>query len=147
MLPALWRVCLLRRKIWPLQAMADMLVDHTQEILEANEKDLAAISKEVDQQAHREATERIRISEETIHLMKQRLLDLLALPDPIGEVSRAWMTSDGMQVHTVRSPLGILAVVSDMGPLVTAESFGMCLKTRMCVYFVVELNGCILMRP
>ena len=118
-----------------IQAMSDTLVDHTSEILKANEKDLAAISKEVGQQAHREATERIRISEETIHLMKQRLLDLLTLPDPIGEVSRAWMTSDGMQVHTVRSPLGILAVVSDMGPLVTAESFGMCLKTQnVCVF-------------
>ncbi|MDH4360069.1 MAG: glutamate-5-semialdehyde dehydrogenase [Nitrospirota bacterium] len=118
-----------------LQAMADGLEDHTQEILEANEKDLDGISKEIGQQAHREATERIRVSEETIHLMKQRLLDLLTLPDPIGEVSRAWMTPDGLQVHTVRSPLGIVAVVSDMGPLVTAESFGMCLKTNnVCVF-------------
>jgi glutamate-5-semialdehyde dehydrogenase len=118
-----------------LQAMVDSLADHTQRILEANEKDLAGISKEIGQQAHREATERIRISEETIDLMKQRLQDLLTLPDPIGEVSRAWMTSDGMQVHTVRSPLGVVAVVSDMGPLVTAESFGMCLKTsNVCVF-------------
>lgn len=118
-----------------LQAMVDSLTEHTQKILEANEKDLAGISKEIGQQAHREATERIRISEETINLMKQRLQDLLNLPDPIGEVSRAWMTSDGMQVHTVRSPLGVVAVVSDMGPLVTAESFGMCLKTgNVCVF-------------
>jgi glutamate-5-semialdehyde dehydrogenase len=122
-------------KCLALQAMADILVEHTQEILEANEKDLEAISKDIGQQAHREATERIRISEETIHLMKQRFLDLLTLPDPIGEVSRAWITPDGMQVHTVRSPLGTVAVVSDMGPLVTAESFGMCLKTQnVCVF-------------
>lgn len=122
-------------KTMALQAMADGLVDHTQEILEANEKDLAGISKEIGQQAHREATERIRISEETLQLMRQRLLDLLAFSDPIGEVSRAWMTHDGLQVHTVRAPLGIVAVVSDMGPLVTAESFGMCLKTNnVCVF-------------
>lgn len=118
-----------------LQAMIDSLADHTQRILEANEKDLAGISKEIGQQAHREAAERIRISDETINIMKQRLQDLQSLPDPIGEVSRAWMTSDGMQVHTVRSPLGVVAVVSDMGPLVTAESFGMCLKTsNVCVF-------------
>jgi len=118
-----------------LQAMADGLEDHAQEILDANEKDLDSISKETGQQVHREATERIRISEETIHRMKQRLLDLLTLPDPIGEVSRAWMTPDGLQVHTVRAPLGLVAVVSDMGPVVTAESFGMCLKTNnVCVF-------------
>lgn len=118
-----------------LLAMAESLVDHTQEILEANAKDLAAISKEIGQQAHREASERIRISEDTIHLMQQRLLDLQALPDPIGEVSHAWLTADGMQVHTVRSPLGIVAVVSDLGPLVTTESFGMCMKTNnVCVF-------------
>jgi glutamate-5-semialdehyde dehydrogenase len=109
-----------------LLAMAESLGNHTEEILKANAKDLAGISKETDQHAHREASERIRISEDTIHLMQQRLLDLQALPDPIGEVSHAWMTADGMQVHTVRSPLGIVAVVSDMGPQVTAESFGMC---------------------
>jgi len=122
-------------KILALQAMADRLEEHTQEILEANEKDLDAISKEIGQQAHREAAERIRISEETLRIMTQRLCDLLTLPDPIGEVSRAWMTPDGLQVHTVRAPLGIVAVVSDMGPLVTAESFGMCLKTNnVCVF-------------
>jgi glutamate-5-semialdehyde dehydrogenase len=118
-----------------LQAMAETLVDHTEEILEANAKDLAGISKEIEPQAHREASERIRISEDTIQLMQQRLLELQSLPDPIGEVSHAWMTEDGLQVHTVRAPLGIVAVVSDMGPLVTAESFGMCLKTNnVCVF-------------
>ncbi len=118
-----------------LLAMAESLVEHTQEILEANAKDLAGISKETDQQAHREASERIRISEDTIRHMQQGLLDLQALPDPIGEASHAWLTADGMQVHNVRSPLGIVAVVSDMGPLVTAESFGMCLKTNnVCVF-------------
>jgi glutamate-5-semialdehyde dehydrogenase len=118
-----------------LRAMADRLVDQTQEILKANEKDLAAISKEMGQHAHREATERIRISEDTIHLMTSRLWELLDFPDPIGQVTRAWMTPDGLQVHSVRAPLGIVAVVSDMGPLVTAESFGMCLKTNnVCVF-------------
>ncbi|MBA3968299.1 MAG: glutamate-5-semialdehyde dehydrogenase [Nitrospirales bacterium] len=124
-----------RAKNQALLSMAESIVDHTQEILEANAKDLAAISKETDQQAHREASERIRISADTIHLMQQQLIDLQALPDPIGEVSHAWLTPDGMQVHTVRSPLGIVAVVSDMGPLVTAESFGMCMKTNnVCVF-------------
>ncbi|MDH3504488.1 MAG: glutamate-5-semialdehyde dehydrogenase [Nitrospirota bacterium] len=118
-----------------LKAMAESLVDHAEEILEANAKDLAGISKEIDQHAHREASERIRISADTIQLMQQRLLDLQALPDPIGEASHAWMTADGLQVHTVRSPLGIVAVVSDLGPLVTAESFGMCMKTNnVCVF-------------
>ncbi|HBP87219.1 MAG TPA: glutamate-5-semialdehyde dehydrogenase [Nitrospirales bacterium] len=124
-----------RAKNQALQAMAESLVDHTEEILEANAKDLAGISKETDQQVHREASERIRISEDTIQLMHQRLLDLQALPDPIGEASQGWMTVDGLQVHTVRSPLGVVAIVSDMGPLVLGESFGMCVKTNnVCVF-------------
>lgn len=118
-----------------LQAMAETLIEHAQEILQANEQDLAAISKDIGQQAHREATERIRISKDTLFLMKQRILDLLNLSDPIGEVNRAWMTPEGLQVHTVRAPLGIVAVVSDMNPLVMVESFGMCLKTNnVCVF-------------
>ncbi len=118
-----------------LEAMAEALLNHTSDILEANERDLADIPSDGGQQAHRQAVERIRISEDDIQDMRQILLDFLDYPDPIGEMSEAWMTPDGMQVHTVRSPIGVLGVISDMGPSMTVESMGMCLKTsNVCIY-------------
>ena len=117
------------------QAMVDALESQAPTILEANGRDLELISKEGDKQAYREAVERIRITEETIKDMAERLHDFLVYPDPVGEMSQAWMTPDGLQVHTVRAPLGVLGVISDMGPMMTVESFGMCLKTNnVCVY-------------
>ena len=118
-----------------LAAMAETLLAHSSEILEGNERDLENISKELDQQASREWVERVRISEETVELMATGLLKLSSLPDPIGEASQSWVTPDGMQVQRVRSPLGVLAIISDMGPLVTVNSLAMCVKTsNVCVF-------------
>ncbi len=118
-----------------LEAMAEGLLDDKPEILSANEKDLDAISKDLDQQAHRQAIERIRINDECVEDMVCQLRNLLASPDPVGEVGQAWMTPDGLHVHTVRSPIGVVGVISDMGPMMTVESFGMCVKTNnVCVY-------------
>lgn len=118
-----------------LAAMAETLLAHSSEILEGNERDLENISKELDQQASREWVERVRISAETVELMATGLLKLSSLPDPIGEASQSWVTPDGMQVQRVRSPLGVLAIISDMGPLVTVNSLAMCVKTsNVCVF-------------
>ena len=118
-----------------LQSMADALVAQSSDILAANEQDLQLIPNDEGQQAHRQAVERIRVNKDDIQQMADTLLDFLAYPDPIGEMSQAWMTQDGMHVHTVRAPIGVLGVISDMGPLMTIESFGMCVKTNnVCIY-------------
>ena len=78
-----------------LQAMADALESQASDILQANERDLAAISKEGDKQVYRQAIEQIRMTEESIQVMVDRLLDFVAYPDPVGEMSQAWMTPDG----------------------------------------------------
>ncbi len=118
-----------------LQSMADALVAQSSDILAANEQDLQLIPNDEGQQAHRQAVERIRVNKDDIQQMADTLLDFLAYPDPVGEMSQAWMTQDGMHVHTVRAPIGVLGVISDMGPLMTIESFGMCVKTNnVCIY-------------
>ncbi|MDH3770327.1 MAG: aldehyde dehydrogenase family protein, partial [Nitrospirota bacterium] len=124
-----------QQKNQALQAMADALVAQTSDILEANERDLQLIPKDEGQQAHRQAVEQIRINEDDVQRMVETLLDFLAYPDPVGEMSQAWMTPDGLHVHTVRAPIGVLGVISDMGPLMTVQSLGMCLKTNnVCIY-------------
>ncbi len=123
------------KKNHALQAMADALEAQTSDILEANERDLDNIPRDEGQQAHRLAAERIRITEDDVQHMVETLLDFLVYPDPIGEMSQAWMTPDGMHVHTVRAPIGVLGVISDMGPLMMVESLGMCVKTNnVCIY-------------
>jgi len=124
-----------QQKNQALQAMADALVAQTSDILEANERDLQLIPKDEGQQAHRQAVEHIRINEDDVKQMVEALLDFLVYPDPVGEMSRAWMTQDGLHVHTVRAPIGVLGVISDMGPFMTVQSLGMCLKTNnVCIY-------------
>lgn len=118
-----------------LAGMAQVVHSKIDTILEGNERDLEAIDKGLNQQAYHEAVERVRITADTVSQMADRLQMLADWPDPIGEASHAWMTPDGMQVQQVRSPLGVLAVISDMGPSVTVESVGMCLKTgNVCIF-------------
>jgi len=124
-----------QQKNQALQAMADALDAQKTKILEANARDLEAISKEGDKQVYRQAVARIRMDEDTIQQMVERLLDFLAYPDPVGEMSQAWMTPDGLHVHMVRAPIGVLGIISDMGPFMTVDSLGMCVKTNnVCVY-------------
>ena len=118
-----------------LLAIIDKLRDGAQSIIEANRQDLDAISKELDPGAYRDALDRVRVTEESIETMIQDLQQLQAQPDPVGEVTRLWATSEGMQVSRVRVPLGVLAVISDMGPNITSQSFAICLKTgNVCIF-------------
>ncbi len=124
-----------QKKNQALKAMAKALSAQASDILKANEKDLELIPKEGDKLVYREAVERIRITDEVIQEMQECLQELLAHPDPVGEMSQAWMTSDGLQVHRVRAPIGVLGVISDRNPLLTVESLGMCVKTNnVCVF-------------
>ena len=118
-----------------LLAMMDKLSDSKQSIMEANRQDLDTITKELDPGAYRKAMDRVVVTEETIDSMLQNLQQLHDQSDPLGEITRLWNTSDGMQVSRVRVPLGVLAVISDMGPSTTVQSFAICLKTgNVCIY-------------
>jgi len=118
-----------------LLAMKDKLSDSKQSIIDANRQDLDAITKELDPGAYRQAMDRVQVTEETIDSMLQNLQQLHDQSDPLGEITRLWSTSEGMQVSRVRVPLGVLAVISDMGPSTTVQSFAICLKTgNVCIY-------------
>ncbi len=123
------------RKSVAFECMLEAIDHHKDEVFQANEKDLGKVSKDLGQQAYREAMDRIKLTEDHLKSMEEFIHLVSAYPDPIGEVSKSWMTPDGMQVFTVRSPLGVLAVITDMAPLSLVEAFCMCLKTNnVCVY-------------
>ena len=118
-----------------LSAIIEKLEERTESIVEANRLDLEAVSKDLDPGDYRDALDRVRVTENTVETMIQDLKEVQEQPDPIGAVTRLWTTSDGLQVSRMRVPLGVLAVISDLGPTITAQSFALCLKTgNVCLF-------------
>ena len=118
-----------------LKAMLEAFLESKPSFLEANRQDLDGISKDIDKQVYRQVVDRVRITDESLNKMGEWFRHVVEYSDPIGEMSRMWMTADGLQVGRVRAPLGVVAVISDMAPHVALEAFSMCLKTgNVCLY-------------
>jgi glutamate-5-semialdehyde dehydrogenase len=73
--------------------------------------------------------ERLTLTPARIGAMAQGLRDVAALPDPVGEVTRMWNRPSGLQVGRMRIPLGVILVIYESRPNVTADVAGLCLKS------------------
>jgi glutamate-5-semialdehyde dehydrogenase len=117
-----------------LRAMADALEAGQEQILEANKKDVDAVGHTLEREAARDAVERVRLSSEQLTHMAEVLRRLAELPDPVGELTEMWRRPNGMQVSRMRVPIGVIGVISDMGPDVTTDAVGLCLKSgNVCI--------------
>ena len=117
-----------------LEDVANRLEAHLKDIVEANDEDLQAISKELSTDAYRQARDRIRFRDEDVTRLVQQVRAIAGEPDPTGEVAQGWTTVDGLQMSRIRVPLGVLAVISDLGPHIIAESMAMCFRSgNVCV--------------
>ncbi len=109
-----------------LRRGADALVAATAEILRENAKDL-------DAGRERGLTgpllERLTLSAERIEGIAKGMRDVAALPDPVGEVTRMWNRPSGLQVGRMRIPLGVILVIYESRPNVTADVAALCLKS------------------
>ena len=109
-----------------LQRVANRLEASCDAILEANARDLeagraAGIAPPL--------LDRLTLNPARIGAMAQGLRDIAALPDPIGEITRMWMRPNGLQVGRMRIPLGVILVIYESRPNVTADVAGLCLKS------------------
>src|SRR5258708_34933620 len=109
-----------------LNAMADVLVAKTDEILKANEEDLARAKADGMSGA---LIDRLTLTPKRIEDMAQGLRDLTSLPDPIGEVIDSWMRPNGLLISKVRVPLGVVGIIYEARPNVTVDAAGICLKS------------------
>ena len=109
-----------------LNAMADALVAQSDEILKANEEDLARAKADG---ISRALVDRLTLTPKRIEDMAQGLRDLTSLPDPIGEVIDSWMRPNGLQISKVRVPLGVVGIIYEARPNVTVDAAGICLKS------------------
>jgi glutamate-5-semialdehyde dehydrogenase len=109
-----------------LLAIADALRERTPEILEANARDLEA-GRESGLSAA--LMDRLALDERRVEAMAQGAREIVALPDPVGEVLDGFRLPNGLDVRKVRVPLGVVAVVYEARPNVTIDAAALALKS------------------
>ena len=114
-----------------LRAMAAALRAHVAEIVEANGRDMDAAREAGTKES---LLDRLMLDEGRVEAMAEALEDLVALPDPLGEVQEERVLYNGIELTRVSVPLGVVAVVYEARPNVTADAAGSCLKAgNACV--------------
>lgn len=109
-----------------LNAMADALEQAGAEILKANQADLELGRQQGLTSA---LLERLTLNEDRLRDMAQGLREIAALRDPVGEVLGMWRRPNGLEVGRIRTPLGVVGIIYESRPNVTADAAGLCLKS------------------
>ena len=113
-----------------LQAMADALLARGEEILAANADDVA---RAVADGTPANIVDRLRLTPERLDGMAQGMRDVAGLPDPVGEVVRGSTLANGLELRQVRVPFGVVGMIYEARPNVTADAAGICLKSGNAV--------------
>lgn len=116
---------------YALGAMAQALRTHTSFILAANTRDMDAARVVGTKES---LLDRLMLDEARIEDMAGALEDLIELPDPLGKIDEERILYNGIELKQIRVPLGVVAVVYEARPNVTADAAGICLKSgNACV--------------
>ncbi|MDH4098894.1 MAG: glutamate-5-semialdehyde dehydrogenase, partial [Nitrospira sp.] len=114
-----------------LLTMAEALETKTDELLAANQKDLDAFGADPGKKA---MADRLCLTEKRIAEMASGIREVAKLPDPLGTMPAMWTRPNGMQVGRVRAPIGVIGIIYESRPNVTADSAALCLKSgNVCV--------------
>jgi glutamate-5-semialdehyde dehydrogenase len=113
-----------------LHAMADALVAHTDTVLAANTEDVSAARESGTPEA---LLDRLSLDAGRVAGMAEGLRDVAALPDPVGEVVRGSTLANGLELRQVRVPFGVVGIIYEARPNVTADAAGICLKSGNAV--------------
>ncbi|GAA1385593.1 glutamate-5-semialdehyde dehydrogenase [Catellatospora chokoriensis] len=119
-----------RAKDAGLAAMADALAARTPEILEANGLDVA-LARE--QGTPESTVDRLALNASRLAGMADGLRQIAGLPDPVGEVVRGGTLPNGLQVRQLRVPFGVVGIIYEARPNVTADAAGLTLKSGNAV--------------
>jgi glutamate-5-semialdehyde dehydrogenase len=113
------------RKDAALSAMAAAIRDRKREIMAANQQDLADAKTSG---ANAAFLDRLAVDEKRIAAMAEGIEVVRALPDPVGVVTERWTRPNGMTIERVRVPLGVVGIIYESRPNVTADAAALCLK-------------------
>src|SRR5919107_3910663 len=113
-----------------LGSMADRLLASAQTVLAANAQDVEAAEAAGTAAS---LVDRLRLSEDRLDGMATGLRDVAALPDPVGEVLRGTTLANGLELRQLRVPFGVVGIIYEARPNVTADAAGICLKSGNAV--------------
>lgn len=111
-----------------LKVMAEALTNNLDAIKQANKVDL-------DNFADKNSAfyDRLTINDDRINQMKEGLMQIIALPDPVGEVVEEFNLDSGLNIKKVRAPLGVIGIIYEARPNVTVDCVGLTLKSSNAV--------------
>ena len=113
-----------------LRGAATALRAHRHEILAANERDMREAAARALSPA---LLDRLKLDDGRVEGMARGLDEVVNLADPIGTVLAEWSRPNGMRIQRVRVPLGVIGIIYESRPNVTADAGGLCLKSSNCV--------------
>ncbi len=113
-----------------LLKMADALKKRRAELIKENKKDIVFAEKKG---LSKGMIDRLTLNNKRINEMAQGLIEVAALPDPVGEVIKMWQRPNGMVVGKMRVPIGVIGIIYESRPNVTADATSLCLKAGNAV--------------
>jgi glutamate-5-semialdehyde dehydrogenase len=111
-------------------AAAAAIRSHQAAILNANAQDLARARE---RQLSAALLDRLELNDKRVEAMAQGLEDIVQLADPIGSVTAHWIRPNGLDISRVRVPLGVIGIIYESRPNVTADAGALCLKSGNAV--------------
>lgn len=118
------------KKDTALLAMADAIESHEADILAANEQDLQAARENGMKES---LVDRLALSPARVAGMAQGVRDVAAQEDPVGQVVSGFVRPNGLQIQRVRVPMGVIGIIYEARPNVTADAAALCLKAGNAV--------------
>ncbi len=113
-----------------LEAMADALTNHEQDILAANAADMEAARGNISDVM----LDRLQLTPKRIAGMAQGIRDVVKLPDPVGRVIEESTRSDGLLIQKISVPMGVIAIIYESRPNVTSDAAALALKSgNVCI--------------
>lgn len=113
-----------------LTAVAEALKASVDVILSENQKDLQNAENNG---MHQGLMDRLKLTESRIEAMAEGLLQIVQLKDPVGEMIEEFIPANGLKIQKRRVPLGVIGIIYESRPNVTADAFGLCFKTGNAV--------------
>jgi glutamate-5-semialdehyde dehydrogenase len=118
------------KKVRALQAAADAIDDRRDDIMSANALDMRAAEGKGISKAF---LDRLLLNDKRIDAMIEGLRSIAELPDPVGKVMASWTRPNGLIINRVRTPLGVIGVIFESRPNVTADAGALTLKAGNAV--------------
>lgn len=118
------------RKTRALHGIAAALRGHQNEILAANARDIEGARA---RHLSGALLDRLLLDPQRVEAMARGIEDVAALPDPIGDVLADWTRPNGLRIQRVRVPLGVIGIIYESRPNVTADAGALCLKSGNAV--------------